>query len=73
MFENFRFAQLCQIREEMAAEEGQVIGCHANDVWAVQLDTAKQTNKLVSCNSVLFDFGIYVFVFYFISFVRLVD
>ncbi|CAH8385519.1 unnamed protein product [Eruca vesicaria subsp. sativa] len=31
----------------MAAEEGQVIGCHANDVWTVQLDTAKQTNKLI--------------------------
>lgn len=31
----------------MAAEEGQVIGCHEIDVWAVQLDTAKQSNKLV--------------------------
>jgi len=42
---------------EMAAEEGQVIGCHTNDVWTVQLDKAKESNKLVSiltpllCNS----------------------
>ncbi|CAH2036786.1 unnamed protein product [Thlaspi arvense] len=33
--------------EEMAAEEGQVIGCHTNDVWTVQLDTAKESNKLI--------------------------
>ncbi|XP_010459650.1 PREDICTED: thioredoxin H4-like [Camelina sativa] len=31
----------------MAAEEGQVIGCHANDVWTVQLDKAKESNKLI--------------------------
>ncbi|CAN8292365.1 unnamed protein product [Cochlearia groenlandica] len=31
----------------MAAEEGQVIGCHTNDVWTVQLNNAKQSNKLI--------------------------
>ncbi|KFK44092.1 hypothetical protein AALP_AA1G215000 [Arabis alpina] len=31
----------------MAAEEGQVIGCHTDDVWTVQLDKAKQSNKLI--------------------------
>ncbi|KAL1207771.1 Thioredoxin H4 [Cardamine amara subsp. amara] len=31
----------------MAAEEGQVIGCHTTDVWAAQLDKAKESNKLI--------------------------
>ncbi|CAA7013566.1 unnamed protein product [Microthlaspi erraticum] len=31
----------------MAAEEGQVIGCHTNDVWTVQLGKAKESNKLI--------------------------
>lgn len=38
----------------MAAEEGQVIGCHTNDVWTVQLGKAKESNKLVRIRRLCF-------------------